>query len=83
MWQFQTITEAFEFYYEKIDSQVHQKETGTKALYNQMFTILDTSDHVISTPYRNFKISYAEKEWDWYLSGDRSAESIAKVAKRF
>ena len=43
MWQFNTITDAFEFYYDKIDSQPHSEETGTKALYNQMFTILDTS----------------------------------------
>ena len=81
MWQFQTITEAFEYYYEKIDSQPEQKETGTKALYNQIFTILDTSDNIVRTNYRNFKIDYAEQEWQWYLSKDRSAEEIAKVAK--
>lgn len=81
MWQFQTITEAFEYYYEKIDSQVAQKETGTKALYNQMFTILDTSNNIVESEFRNFKLDYAEKEWEWYLSKDRSAVEIAKVAK--
>ena len=81
MWQFETITDAFEFYYEKLDSQPHSIETGTKALYNQMFKILDTSKKVVTTPYRKFKIDYAEKEWEWYMSKDRSAKEIAKIAK--
>ena len=80
MWQFKTITEAFEHYYERLDSIV-EGDNGTKAMYNQMFTILDTSQQVVTTPGRKFKIDYAVKEWDWYLSQDRSAESIAKVAK--
>ena len=79
MWQFETITEAFEHYYEKLDSQ--PEFNGTKAFYNQMFTITDTTDKIVRTPWRNFKIDYAEKEWEWYLSKNPSAESIAKVAK--
>ena len=79
MWQFKTVTEAFEYYYEKLDSQLDNN--GTKSFYNQSFTITDTSDHVVKTSCRNFKIDYAEKEWEWYLSKDRSAKEIAKVAK--
>jgi len=79
MWQFKTVTEAFEYYYEKLDSQLDNN--GTKSFYNQSFTITDTSDHVVKTSWRNFKIDYAEKEWEWYLSKDRSAKEIAKVAK--
>ena len=81
MWQFKTVTDAFEYYYDKLDSQVPQQETGTKALYNQMFTITDTNEKIVRTDFRNFKQSYAEKEWDWYMSQDRSAEEIAKYAK--
>lgn len=79
MWQFQTVTEAFEFYYEKLDSQ--PEHNGTKSLYNQIFTILDTSDKIVRTPLRKFKQDYAEKEWQWYLSKNRNATEIAKVAK--
>ena len=79
MWQFETVTEAFEFYYEKLDSQ--PEYNGTKALYNQMFTIVDTSEKLVTTPYRNFKQDYAEKEWQWYLSKNRDATEIAKIAK--
>lgn len=80
MWQFETITEAFEFYYDKLDSQP-EVNNGTKALYNQMFTIIDTSEKLVNTPWRNFKQDYAEKEWEWYLSKNRNATDIAKVAK--
>lgn len=80
MWQFETITEAFEFYYDKLDSQP-EVNNGTKALYNQMFTIIDTSEKLVNTPWRNFKQDYAEKEWEWYLSKNRDATDIAKVAK--
>lgn len=79
MWQFKTVTEAFEYYYEKLDSQPNNN--GTKTFYNQCFTITDTNEHVVKTPWRKFKIDYAEKEWEWYLSKDRSAKEIAKVAK--
>lgn len=79
MWQFKTITEAFEHYYELLDRQIPNNDT--KSLYNQMFTITDSTEHIIKTNWRNFKIDYAEKEWQWYLSRDRSAKDIAKVAK--
>lgn len=80
MWQFETVTDAFEFYYEKLDSQ-QEGNNGTKALYNQIFTIVDTSEKIVTTPWRNFKQDYAEKEWQWYLSENRDATEIAKVAK--
>ena len=79
MWQFQTVTEAFEYYYKKLDSQ--PGSNGTKALYNQIFTILDTKEKIVKTPKRGFKLDYAEKEWEWYLSKNRDATEIAKVAK--
>tara|TARA_R100001163_G_C5054082_1_gene190648 strand:+ start:1087 stop:1746 length:660 start_codon:yes stop_codon:yes gene_type:complete len=79
MWRFKNTTEAFEHYYIKIDSQP-ASPNGTKFLVNQIFTITDTSDHIIKTPWRNFKIDYAEAEWKWYLSKNRSAKEIAKLA---
>jgi thymidylate synthase len=80
MWQFDTVTDAFEFYYDKLDSQL-PGNNGTKALYNQIFTIVDTSEKIVTTSFRNFKQDYAELEWNWYLSKNRSAVEIAKVAK--
>ncbi|MEN8834742.1 MAG: thymidylate synthase, partial [Polaribacter sp.] len=80
MWQFNTVTDAFEHYYSLIDD-TQPSSNGTKALYNQIFTILDTSDKVVNTKFRNFKIDYAEKEWQWYKSKNPDASDIAKVAK--
>jgi len=80
MWQFNTVTDAFEFLYDKIDSQ-QNNPNGTKAIYNQIFTITNTLDKVVKTPWRKFKIDYAEKEWNWYLSRNRDASEIAKCAK--
>lgn len=79
MWQFKTVTEAFEHYYELINRQPHHN--GTKSIYNTIFTITDTSEKIVKTPKRNFKIDYAEKEWQWYLSANPSAIDIAKHAK--
>lgn len=81
MWQFKEVTDAFEFFYDKIDSMPEQKETGTKSIYNTVFTITDTDKKLVTTPYRKFNPGYAEREWNWYLSRDRSAKEIAKYAK--
>ena len=77
---YKDVTKAFESLYNKIDKQP-AGPNGTKAIYNECFTIKDTSKLVVKTPWRNFKDSYAEKEWKWYLSGNRNAEDIAKCAK--
>lgn len=79
MWQFKTVTEAFEFYYELINRQ--PDNNGTKSVYNQMFTITDTEQLIVQTPERKFNNNYAEREWQWYLSKNPSAENIAKYAK--
>jgi len=77
---YENVTQAFESLYNIIDNQKPGKN-GTKAMYNQCFTVKDTSDKVVRTTYRKFKVSYAELEWSWYLSKNRSAEPIAKHAK--
>ena len=77
---FKNITEAFEFIYNDVMTNgINQKDT--KALYNYGFTITDISDKSVKTPWRKFKNSYAEKEWQWYLSGNPNAEEISKTAR--
>ena len=77
---FKNITKAFEqIYYDVMTSGVDQG--NTKALFNYSFTISDVEDKVVHTSWRKFKTSYAEKEWDWYLSGNPNAEEISKSAK--
>jgi thymidylate synthase len=54
---------------------------GTKAKFNQSFTIQDPLDKVITTPERKFNQDYAEYEWNWYREGNRDAKEIAERAK--
>lgn len=54
---------------------------GTKALFNQSFTIEDPQAKIIKTPLRKFNKEYADYEWEWYLKGDRNANEIAERAK--
>ena len=72
--------EAFEHYFDKIikfgvDTNIH-----TKALYNINICLLHPKDRLIRTPWRKWNQKYAEREWQWYLSQNRSVEEIKKFA---
>lgn len=76
---FNNAQEAFEFYYDAI-SKVGKDFFNTKALFNQGFEILNPLDNHINTDYRKWNPTYAEREWDWYLSGNPNAEKISTFA---
>jgi thymidylate synthase len=73
-------TEAFELLYNDIMCQ-GEDFAGTKAKFNQSFTIDNPLDKVITTPKRKFNQDYADFEWDWYVKGDRDASEISERAK--
>ena len=52
---------------------------GTKALFNVGFYMEDPSQKIITTKERKFSEKYAESEWLWYLSGDRSVERLGAI----
>lgn len=72
--------EAFEYFYDEINSKGINTNIGTKALYNVGFTILYPKDRLIKTEWRKWSNKYAEREWQWYLSQNRSVEEIKKFA---
>lgn len=76
---FNNAQEAFESYYDAI-SKVGHDFFNTKALFNQGFEILNPLDNYINTDYRKWNPTYAEREWDWYLSGNPNAENISNFA---
>lgn len=78
--RFKTPTEAFEMLYSDIMNE-GEDFAGTKAFFNQSFTIEDPLDKIIQTPWRKFNKDYADYEWEWYLKGDRNANEIAERAK--
>jgi thymidylate synthase len=77
---YKNATEAFEVLFVDI-MQTNEDFAGTKALFNEVFTLANPSDKVINTPERKFNTDYAEYEWNWYLKGDRDASEIAERAK--
>jgi len=72
--------EAFEELYFIINKEGYHS-AGTKVLYNVGIQILKPMDNHINTVWRKWKSSYAEKEWQWYLSANPNAEEISKTAK--
>lgn len=78
---FKNSTEAFEHYYDEIMNNGVYTNNGTKAMYNVCFTIENPMDNEITTSWRKFSLSYAKKEWEWYLSGWPYVTEIKKYAK--
>ena len=76
---FKNAKEAFEYYYSTVSLE-GKEFSGTKAMFNVGFEMLNPLDNHIDTEYRKWNPTYAEREWDWYLSGDPNAENIASFA---
>lgn len=79
--KFLDATDAFEHLYECIMKYGKETNIGTKAIYNIGFEIANPCQRIIRTEWRKFNVGYAEKEWSWYLSQDRSVKDIKKHAK--
>ena len=77
---YSTPTEAFKDLFSYIKT-FGEEFAGTKAIFNESFTIENPTDKVIDVPQRKFNKDYAEYEWEWYLKGDRNANEIAERAK--
>ncbi len=77
---FSTAQRAFEYYYDII-MRLGDTGPGTKTIYNAGITILEPENNIISTPWRKWNHEYAEIEWLWYLSKDRSVKEISRHAK--
>ena len=76
--KFNNATEAFDYLLDKIRLD-GVDFNGTKALFNVGFYIEDPSDKIIMNSERKFSEKYAESEWLWYLSGDRSVERLGAI----
>jgi thymidylate synthase len=51
----------------------------TKAIFNCGFYMDNPSENHIKNEERGWKLEYAEAEWQWYLSGDRSIEKLGEI----
>ena len=75
---FRNANEAYEYVHDRI-IQDGVDFAGTKALFNVGFYITDPMDNKIINKERNWKLDYAEAEWQWYLSGDPSTEKLGEI----
>jgi len=75
---FRNANEAYEYLHNKI--LLEGIPFGdTKALFNVGFYITDPMDNKIINRERNWKLDYAEAEWEWYLSGDRNIKRLGDL----
>jgi len=75
---FKNASEAFDFYYGTIPYE-GVDFAGTRAMFNQGFVIERPWERVIDNEKREFNMEYAEAEWQWYLSGDRSIIKLGDI----
>src|ERR1035437_7164292 len=79
MIRFVNANAAFGYYYYYIQKYGMRIE-NTLALLNVGFYLDHPIENFITVDFRNWKVGYAEKEWQWYLSENPSAEEISKSA---
>jgi thymidylate synthase len=75
---FRNANEAYEYIHDRI-LQDGVEFGDTKALFNVGFYITDPKDRKIVNKEREWKEDYAEAEWQWYLSGDRSINKLGDI----
>jgi thymidylate synthase len=75
---FRNANEAYEYVHDQI-LQNGVTFGDTKALFNVGFYITDPKDRKIINKERAWKEDYAEAEWQWYLSEDRSVSKLGEI----
>ena len=77
-YKFNNASEAFDFYYGVIPKEGIDFD-GTKAMFNQGFTLEKPWERMIHNEKRKFNITYAMAEWEWYLTGDPSVDKLGEI----
>lgn len=77
---YNTANDAFYSMYRYINAQGHEAGNGTRSIYNLGVTILKPQLNQITADFRKWNPKYAEREWAWYLSQNRSVEHIKRYA---
>ncbi len=76
--RFKNANEAFKYYKWRIPEYGIQFD-DTQALFNVGFYIDKPMDNHIIDQDRNWKLDYAEAEWQWYLSGDNNINKLGEL----
>ena len=75
---FKNANEAFDYLYHFI-IDFGQDFDNTKAIFNCGFYLENPADKIITETRRDWKLEYAEAEWQWYLSGDNSISKLGSI----
>ena len=75
---FKKANDAYEYYHDKIIRE-GVNFGDTKALFNVGFYIEKPMDNFILNGERGWNPVYAEAEWQWYMSGDRSTKKLGEI----
>ena len=76
--KFKNADEAFNYLYNFI-VDFGEDFDNTKAIFNCGFYLENPKDKVIVDRKRDWKLEYAEAEWQWYLSGDPSIKKLGEI----
>ena len=76
--KFKKADDAYNYFLDKILLEGEDFD-NTKALFNVGFTIENPEENMIMNKERNWNLKYAEAEWKWYLSGDRSIDKLGEI----
>jgi len=76
--KFKNASEAYDYFHNEILLNGIDFD-NTKALFNVGFTMEDPLDNGIQNSERKFNTSYAESEWEWYMSGDPKISKLGEL----
>lgn len=79
--KFNSANDAFEYLYNEINEKGVIYSYG-KTLFNVGFYLENPLNNFIFSKKRKWKIEYAQKEWEWYLSKNPNGDEISKIADR-
>ncbi len=75
---FKNADEAFKYYYNLIHAD--GIDFGdTRTLFNVGFTLRKPQETWITSTFRQWNEKYAEAEWEWYLSGSPSTNTLGEI----
>lgn len=77
---FEDANEAFSYMFDFILVNGHDNGNGTKAIHNIGFYMNNPGQRLIACSWRKWSGKYAEREWQWYVSQNRSVSELKKFA---
>jgi thymidylate synthase len=75
---FRNADEAFKYYYNLLHAEGIDF-SDTRALFNIGFTLRKPKETWITSTFRQWNEKYAEAEWEWYLSGSPSTNTLGEI----